>query len=139
MRLGDGRHDADLGLPDRAEAGDLAGSTHPHLEHQDLDVIWCAEHGDRQPLLVVEAAGVGRHTSPGADCGNREVLRARLADAARDPDDGGGQLAPRPRRQIEQRLTRVRDLDDRDADRRICSPAGERRAGTGAAASPRNS
>jgi hypothetical protein len=51
--------DADVGLPDRGEPGDLAEPAHAHLQHQHLGVVRRAEDRHRQALLVVEAALVG--------------------------------------------------------------------------------
>ena len=99
VRRRDGRDDADVGAADGAQAGDLAEAAHAHLEHEHLGVVGRAEDRDRQALLVVEAALVGGDPPAGADGGAHEVLGARLADAAGDADDGGGEPVARPRRQ----------------------------------------
>ena len=46
------------------------------------------------------------------------------------PTTARPQPLARPRRQVQQRLPRVGDFDDRHADRRIARPAGERGAGS---------
>ena len=88
VRGGDRRDDTDVGPADGAQAGDLAEPAHAHLEDQHLGVVRGTEDRHREPLLVVEAALVGGHPPRGADRRRDEVLGARLAHAAGDPDDG---------------------------------------------------
>ena len=62
---------ADVGPGDVAQPGDLAEAAHAHLQHEHLGVVGRAEDRDRQALLVVEAALVGRDPPAGADGGAR--------------------------------------------------------------------
>ena len=80
-----------------------------------------------RPCSLLKLRSFAVDPASGADGGAHEVLRARLADAARDADDGGVEAAARPRRQRHQRGGGVGDLDDRD--RRVDRPGRERRRG----------
>ena len=107
--------DADGRWRNRAQPGDLAEAAHPHLQHEHLAAVVGAEHGDRQALLVVEAALVGDDAATGADRGGGEILGGRLADAAGDADDDGVEATGAPRGEVEQCLRRVGDLDRRQS------------------------
>ena len=113
VRVTDGGDHPDVGSGDVAQPGDLAEPAHPHLQHEHLGVVRRVEDRDREALLVVEAALVGRGPSCGGARRGDEVLRRRLAHAAGDAHDAGGRPAARPAGERHQRGRRVGDLDRR--------------------------
>ena len=84
---GDERHDPDLRPADLAQARDLARTPHAHLQHQGLRVVGRLQERDRQALLVVVRAVVGRRPPAGAQRRGGQVLDRGLADRAGDADD----------------------------------------------------
>ncbi len=90
--------DADVGLGDRRQLGDLADAAHRHLEHEHLAAGRRGEDRQRQADLRVEVLlGRGDRATLG-DHRREQVLRRGLAGRAGDRDDlGAERTAPRAR------------------------------------------
>ena len=87
-------HDqADVGVRDRCQLGDLAGAAHRHLEDERLDAAVGLEDRQRQPDLGVQVLAVRVDARPGAaQQRGEDVLGRRLAGGARDPHHAAAEL-----------------------------------------------
>lgn len=87
-RMDVGNH-GDLRLSDRREERKLAESIRSaHLEDRRFSARLDLEHAKRKPDLAVEVAGAPVGGERLTKNRGNDLLGARLADAARDPDDG---------------------------------------------------
>ncbi len=104
--------DADVGLGDRRQLGDLAGAAHRHLEHEHLGAGGGREDRQRQADLRVEVLRAGDHADVRGQHRREDVLRRRLAGRAGDRDDLGAERAAPGARQGLQPGERVLGLED---------------------------
>ena len=93
VHRGHGRDEADVGLGDGGQLGDLAVTAHPHLEHERLGPGGRLEHRHGQPDLGVEVLAVGHRAQALAEHRGEDVLGRGLPHRARDPDHGAAQRA----------------------------------------------
>ena len=103
----DGRDDADPRPRHAGEVADLAADVHPHLEHRGLVVRAQPQDRQRQADLVVLVALASERPPIGREHGGDGLLRGRLGDAPRDPDDQRVEaLPPAGRDGVERREAR---------------------------------
>jgi hypothetical protein len=112
----DGSHDPDLRPPDRRQLGDLAADVHAHLEDRGLVVRPHAQHGQRQPDLVVLIALVLECRQLRGEDRRDRFLRRGLGNRPRHADHERVEPPPPARRDRVQRAQRIGDLDDRRVD-----------------------
>src|ERR671912_449758 len=124
-----------VGRRHRAMPRDLAGQRHPHLEDGHVEVLrprpprLHLQDGERDAQLVVEVLAAPQDPPAArAEHVRRQVLRRRLARAARDADDGAAPLPEDAPRQHLQRLDHVLDEEQRPAHRLKLSVALDPRA-----------
>ena len=117
----DGGDEADVGLGDRGELGDLTRSAHAHLEHERLGPGGRLEHRHGQPDLGVEVLAVRDRAQALGEHRGQDVLRRGLAHRAGDPDHGAAQGAPPPGGEALQGGQGILRRDDRSGLRATCS------------------
>jgi hypothetical protein len=107
--------DADVGLDDRGQLGDLTASAHGKLADEHLGGRLELEHGQRHADLVVVVAARRHDPRERREKGGEDVFGRGLADAAGDRHDPGGGTAPYGGGQAAQRALTVVDYDARRA------------------------
>ena len=102
MHRADVGDDADVGLGDLAQLGDLADAAHRHLEHQDLGAG--RRRQDRQRQADLGVVVLRARVDPERQERLRDVLDRRLAGRAGDPHHLGVELpAPLARERLKRR------------------------------------
>ena len=105
------REDADRGLRDGGEGGDLVSMVHAHLHDGEAVLVAAAQERERHSELVVEvAAGREGRSRDGQDPG-AQLLRRGLAIAAGDPDERTLEAFAVAPREGGERRRRVVDVD----------------------------
>ena len=119
VRHADVRDDGHVRRGHRCERRDLAGVIHAHFKHAHLIAAPRPQERERDADVVVQIALGSRNLKMFAEHRRRQIFRARLAIATRQPDGLERQRAAVVRREFLQTGERVRDEDDGEVRRQI--------------------
>ena len=127
VHLGDVRPDAHVGLGDLHQRLNFARVVHPELDDRHFGAVPQFEQGQRQADVVVQVPARPHDPVPQPEERRRNLLRRRLARAARDRHHAGAGAPPHPPRQ---RLQRPRGVGGSDEQPRPTSAGGNGAGGS---------